>query len=240
MQEEVFGPILPILNVRGLDEAMSFINRREKPLALYAFSNSKQVGLRQGRRAGGSSARTGWWQPRGRWPQDEWILGPGGTVGGPGPSGAATVPGGGTLGSAPALSPGSSRASSPLYPRRHSPGSSVGSSPGTPPGPRVPSWSAPNCHPHHLGLVVSLPPFSAWLVEGTHNTGWDAEHTGRKSPGALPSASGPILFMLWGQPGRLKGTWAVVSAQDAPAPLTRLSGDPSQAGQCFYKLLILQ
>lgn len=43
MQEEVFGPILPILNVRGLDEAMSFINRREKPLALYAFSNSKQV-----------------------------------------------------------------------------------------------------------------------------------------------------------------------------------------------------
>nr|XP_036858376.1 aldehyde dehydrogenase family 3 member B1 isoform X3 [Manis javanica] len=42
MQEEVFGPILPILNVRGLDEAMSFINRREKPLALYAFSNSKQ------------------------------------------------------------------------------------------------------------------------------------------------------------------------------------------------------
>ncbi|XP_073073529.1 aldehyde dehydrogenase family 3 member B1 isoform X2 [Manis javanica] len=42
MQEEIFGPILPILNVRGLDEAMSFINRREKPLALYAFSNSKQ------------------------------------------------------------------------------------------------------------------------------------------------------------------------------------------------------
>lgn len=43
MQEEIFGPILPILNVRSLDEAIDFINRREKPLALYAFSTSNQV-----------------------------------------------------------------------------------------------------------------------------------------------------------------------------------------------------
>ncbi|XP_044895556.1 aldehyde dehydrogenase family 3 member B1-like isoform X5 [Felis catus] len=43
MQEEIFGPILPIVNVRSLDEAIDFINRREKPLALYAFSNNKQV-----------------------------------------------------------------------------------------------------------------------------------------------------------------------------------------------------
>ncbi|XP_032138516.1 aldehyde dehydrogenase family 3 member B2 isoform X1 [Sapajus apella] len=43
MQEEIFGPILPIMNVRGMDEAIEFINRREKPLALYAFSNSSQV-----------------------------------------------------------------------------------------------------------------------------------------------------------------------------------------------------
>ncbi|KAL4829550.1 hypothetical protein H8958_005156 [Nasalis larvatus] len=43
MQEEIFGPILPILNVRSVDEAIEFINRREKPLALYAFSNSSQV-----------------------------------------------------------------------------------------------------------------------------------------------------------------------------------------------------
>ncbi|XP_035885676.1 aldehyde dehydrogenase family 3 member B1 isoform X2 [Phyllostomus discolor] len=43
MQEEIFGPILPIVNVRSLDEAIDFINRREKPLALYAFSNSRQV-----------------------------------------------------------------------------------------------------------------------------------------------------------------------------------------------------
>lgn len=44
MQEEIFGPILPIMNVRGLDEAIDVINRREKPLALYAFSNRSQVG----------------------------------------------------------------------------------------------------------------------------------------------------------------------------------------------------
>uniref|UniRef100_A0A7J8ERT0 aldehyde dehydrogenase [NAD(P)(+)] n=1 Tax=Molossus molossus TaxID=27622 RepID=A0A7J8ERT0_MOLMO len=43
MQEEIFGPILPIVNVRSLDEAIDFINRREKPLALYAFSKSSQV-----------------------------------------------------------------------------------------------------------------------------------------------------------------------------------------------------
>lgn len=44
MQEEIFGPILPLVTVRSLDEAIEFINRREKPLALYAFSNNNQVG----------------------------------------------------------------------------------------------------------------------------------------------------------------------------------------------------
>ncbi|XP_075404096.1 aldehyde dehydrogenase family 3 member B2 isoform X2 [Tenrec ecaudatus] len=43
MQEEIFGPILPLVTVRGLDEAVDFITRREKPLALYAFSNNSQV-----------------------------------------------------------------------------------------------------------------------------------------------------------------------------------------------------
>lgn len=43
MQEEIFGPILPLMTVRSLDEAIDFINRREKPLALYAFSNNSQV-----------------------------------------------------------------------------------------------------------------------------------------------------------------------------------------------------
>lgn len=38
MQEEIFGPILPIVNVKNSDEAIDFINQRSKPLALYVFS----------------------------------------------------------------------------------------------------------------------------------------------------------------------------------------------------------
>uniref|UniRef100_H9G4K1 Aldehyde dehydrogenase family 3 member A2 n=1 Tax=Anolis carolinensis TaxID=28377 RepID=H9G4K1_ANOCA len=44
MQEEIFGPILPIVPIRSLDEAIKFINAREKPLALYAFaSDNKKI-----------------------------------------------------------------------------------------------------------------------------------------------------------------------------------------------------
>ncbi|XP_077291797.1 aldehyde dehydrogenase type III isoform X3 [Arctopsyche grandis] len=38
MQEEIFGPVLPIVNVENAYEAIKFINSREKPLALYIFS----------------------------------------------------------------------------------------------------------------------------------------------------------------------------------------------------------
>lgn len=40
MQEEIFGPILPILTYRTLEEAIAFVNERPKPLALYLFSRS--------------------------------------------------------------------------------------------------------------------------------------------------------------------------------------------------------
>ncbi|MEV6127119.1 aldehyde dehydrogenase family protein [Streptomyces violaceusniger] len=40
MQEEIFGPILPILSVADLTEAIAFINDRDKPLALYAFTEN--------------------------------------------------------------------------------------------------------------------------------------------------------------------------------------------------------
>ena len=43
MQEEIFGPILPIIAVDDVDEAIAFINSRPKPLALYVFSNSTDV-----------------------------------------------------------------------------------------------------------------------------------------------------------------------------------------------------
>jgi aldehyde dehydrogenase (NAD+) len=40
MQEEIFGPILPIVTVADLDAAIGFINDRDKPLALYVFTES--------------------------------------------------------------------------------------------------------------------------------------------------------------------------------------------------------
>lgn len=43
MQEEIFGPVLPIIPVSGLNEAIKFINEREKPLAIYVFSSNKKV-----------------------------------------------------------------------------------------------------------------------------------------------------------------------------------------------------
>jgi aldehyde dehydrogenase (NAD+) len=42
MQEEIFGPILPILPVASLEAAIDFVRRREKPLALYVFSRDKR------------------------------------------------------------------------------------------------------------------------------------------------------------------------------------------------------
>lgn len=43
MQEEIFGPLLPILTYRTLDEAIARIQSRPKPLALYLFTRSKAV-----------------------------------------------------------------------------------------------------------------------------------------------------------------------------------------------------
>jgi aldehyde dehydrogenase (NAD+) len=43
MEDEIFGPILPILEYDQLDEAIAFINAQPKPLALYLFSKNKQI-----------------------------------------------------------------------------------------------------------------------------------------------------------------------------------------------------
>ncbi|XP_038670528.1 aldehyde dehydrogenase, dimeric NADP-preferring-like [Scyliorhinus canicula] len=43
MQEEIFGPLLPIVTVASADEAIGFINKRDKPLALYIFSRDKKL-----------------------------------------------------------------------------------------------------------------------------------------------------------------------------------------------------
>ncbi len=41
MQEEIFGPILPILTYTNLDELIDIIKQKEKPLALYVFSRNR-------------------------------------------------------------------------------------------------------------------------------------------------------------------------------------------------------
>jgi aldehyde dehydrogenase (NAD+) len=41
MQEEIFGPVLPIIGYEELDNAIRFVTSMEKPLALYVFSQNK-------------------------------------------------------------------------------------------------------------------------------------------------------------------------------------------------------
>lgn len=42
MQEEIFGPIVPVMTYRNLDEVIEFISDRGKPLALYIYSNTSR------------------------------------------------------------------------------------------------------------------------------------------------------------------------------------------------------
>ena len=42
MQEEIFGPIIPIITFESLDEVIENVNERPKPLALYLFTTSKE------------------------------------------------------------------------------------------------------------------------------------------------------------------------------------------------------
>ncbi|MDT5011082.1 MAG: aldehyde dehydrogenase [Mycobacterium sp.] len=43
MTNEIFGPILPVVTVQSLDEAISFVNARPKPLSAYLFTKAKRV-----------------------------------------------------------------------------------------------------------------------------------------------------------------------------------------------------
>jgi len=43
MQQEIFGPILPVLAVEDISEAIAFVNDRDKPLALYVFTSNDDV-----------------------------------------------------------------------------------------------------------------------------------------------------------------------------------------------------
>jgi coniferyl-aldehyde dehydrogenase len=43
MQEEIFGPVLPVVTYQSLDEAIAYVNDRPRPLALYLFSNDRDT-----------------------------------------------------------------------------------------------------------------------------------------------------------------------------------------------------
>jgi aldehyde dehydrogenase (NAD+) len=43
MTDEIFGPILPIMTVQSLDDAIGFVNARPKPLAAYLFTKTKSI-----------------------------------------------------------------------------------------------------------------------------------------------------------------------------------------------------
>ncbi|NNC46319.1 MAG: aldehyde dehydrogenase family protein, partial [Winogradskyella sp.] len=56
LNEEIFGPLLPIVTYTTLDEAIAYVNAKEKPLALYIYSKSKRniKKLLNNTRAGGT------------------------------------------------------------------------------------------------------------------------------------------------------------------------------------------
>ena len=41
MKNEIFGPILPIITYKKIEDAINFINSKPKPLALYYFGTNK-------------------------------------------------------------------------------------------------------------------------------------------------------------------------------------------------------
>jgi len=41
LQEELFGPVMPVVPYRSLDDAIDYVNDRDRPLALYFFSYDK-------------------------------------------------------------------------------------------------------------------------------------------------------------------------------------------------------
>ena len=43
LQEEIFGPILPVVGYRTMEEALAFIRKRPKPLAIYVFTKDRSL-----------------------------------------------------------------------------------------------------------------------------------------------------------------------------------------------------
>ena len=62
MQEEIFGPILPVISVPNVEAAIAYVNRGPKPLALYLFSKSQDTQARvvHATSAGGTTINHVW------------------------------------------------------------------------------------------------------------------------------------------------------------------------------------
>jgi len=62
MQEEIFGPILPVISVPSIEAAIGYVGRRAKPLALYVFARDEDVQDRvlAGTSAGGTTLNHIW------------------------------------------------------------------------------------------------------------------------------------------------------------------------------------
>ncbi|MBW2209748.1 MAG: aldehyde dehydrogenase family protein [Deltaproteobacteria bacterium] len=62
MQEEIFGPILPVISVPSIESAIGYVGRRAKPLALYVFARDEDVQDRvlAGTSAGGTTLNHIW------------------------------------------------------------------------------------------------------------------------------------------------------------------------------------
>ena len=43
MREEIFGPLLPVKTYRNIDEVITYVNAKDRPLGLYFFTNDKQL-----------------------------------------------------------------------------------------------------------------------------------------------------------------------------------------------------
>lgn len=43
MNDEIFGPLLPVITLKRIEESIDFINSRPKPLCIYLFSNNKDL-----------------------------------------------------------------------------------------------------------------------------------------------------------------------------------------------------
>ncbi|MCV6628739.1 MAG: aldehyde dehydrogenase family protein [Flavobacteriaceae bacterium] len=61
LKEEIFGPVLPIKTYKNLEEVVTYIQKRDKPLALYIFSKSKKNirYLMENTKAGGTAINAG-------------------------------------------------------------------------------------------------------------------------------------------------------------------------------------